>query len=83
MKRNLTQTIGHYQTRARDERERRDWRDGPDTKFEVLGSKFRRPRTSDLELSPHAAPFSPVSRVSLFPARRAFLYGEKCIDRFF
>ena len=27
----------------------RDWREKRDTKFEVLGSKFQQPRTSDLE----------------------------------
>jgi len=36
---------------ARDGRERRDMRERRDPKFEVLGSKFRKPRTSNLEPS--------------------------------
>ena len=36
------------------ERDKHDERDRRDTKFEVLGSKFRKPRTSDLE--PSAVP---------------------------
>jgi hypothetical protein len=32
-------------------RDGRDWREKRDTKFEVLGSKFQEPRTSDLEPS--------------------------------
>ena len=34
------------------ERDKQDVRDRRDAKFEVLGSKFRKPRTSDLEPSP-------------------------------
>ena len=30
-------------------RDTRDWRERRDLKFEVQGSKFRKPRTSDLE----------------------------------
>jgi len=45
---------------ARDKREERDSRDGW---FEVPGSKFLKPRTSDLE--PSSVP--PVSLVSLEP----------------
>jgi hypothetical protein len=51
---------------ARDVRERRDERERCDLKFEVQGSKFRNPRTSDLESS-LVSPVSlvpPVSRVS-------------------
>src|SRR6267143_5953715 len=51
------------QTIARDAR---DWRERRDLKFEVQGSKFRKPRTSDLE----PLSFSPVPPVSLvgYPA---------------
>ena len=48
------------QTFARDTR---DWRERRDLKFEVQGSKFRKPRTSDLE----PLCFSPVSLVG-YPA---------------
>ena len=61
MRENLTQTIGHYQRdggRWRDERERRN------PKFEVQGSKFRKPRTSDLEPSP-VSPVPPFPLVAL------------------
>ncbi len=37
-------------------RDARDWRERRDLKFEVQGSKFRKPRTSDLE----PLSFSPV-----------------------
>ena len=37
-------------------REARDMRERRDPKFEVLGSKFRKPRTSDLEPSPVPRP---------------------------
>ena len=46
-------------------RDTRDWRERRDLKFEVQGSKFRKPRTSDLE----PLSFSPVPPVSLgYPA---------------
>lgn len=53
MEANLAQTMGHCQIRARDRRERRDWR-GSETK-EIRGSKFEvfktfRPGTSNLGL---------------------------------
>jgi hypothetical protein len=61
----------------RDGRDGREKRDRRDTKFEVLGSKFRKPRTSDLEQSS----VSHVMQVSHIPlvvhrsrlARPAFL----------
>ena len=44
----------------------RDGRDGRDSKFEVLGSKFRKPRTSNLKPSSVVpiAFFSQVSRIT-------------------
>jgi len=47
----------------RDGRGAREKQDGRDSKFEVPGSMFRIPRTSDLEPS-SVWPFPPVSRVS-------------------
>ena len=38
-------------TSSREEREKRDVRERRDPKFDVRGSKFRKPRTSDLEPS--------------------------------
>jgi hypothetical protein len=60
-------TSARSETRVTCERDKQDVRDRRDTKFEVLGSKFRKPRTSDLEpssVSPVAL-FPPVSLVSL------------------
>jgi len=45
------------------ERDKQDVRDRRDLKFEVRDSKFRKPRTSDLELSP-VSPFPSVPPVS-------------------
>ena len=41
----------HPRTSSREEREKRDARERRDLKFDVRGSKFRKPRTSDLEPS--------------------------------
>ena len=47
----------------RDEWERRDGRDGQDPKFEVLGSKFQKPRTSNMKPRVSLG-YSHVSRVA-------------------
>jgi hypothetical protein len=47
---------------ARDKREERDSPERHDSKFEVLGSKFRKPRTSNLEPS-SVSPVSPESGI--------------------
>ena len=51
---------------VRDWLEKRDTREKRDPKFEVQGSKFQKPRTSDLELSS----VSSISPVPLFPRHR-------------
>lgn len=48
----------HPRTSSREEREKRDARERRDPKFDVRDSKFRKPRTSDLE--PSLVP--PISR---------------------
>jgi hypothetical protein len=68
----------HYEDVAKKEQEPargRDGRERRDPKFEVQGSKFRKPRTSDLEPSP----VPPVSRsypaeVVRLTSRSAVLY---------
>jgi len=56
----------------------RDVRDRRDPKFEVLGSKFRKPRTSDLEPS-SIAPVLLFSQVS--PELRDTLHASRKIER--
>jgi hypothetical protein len=57
----------------RAEREARDMRDERDLKFEVLGSKFQKPRTVNLEPSP----IPPVSFAGLCSCN-GFLYKNDC-----
>jgi len=61
-------------------REARDVRERRDPKFEVLGSKFRKPRTSDLEPSSvsHVTPFPQVSRVTRHGAWRWRTFSAFC-----
>ena len=54
-------------------REARDMRERRDPKFEDRGSKFRKPRTSDLEPSPDSL----VPLVSRGYPARVLLYGAR------